>query len=76
MNHLEKIRSILATVSQSDAGCITPQTSLVSDLEMDSFMLMDAMNMLEDTFGITIPDRDLRGFMTVGDVAAYLDAQK
>ena len=31
---------------------------------------------IEDDYGITIPDEELKGFNTVGDVVAFLEKQQ
>ena len=74
MDHFSEIQQILASVG-GDAGDISLDTSLVSDLGMDSFMLMDAVTKVEDAFNLEIPDQDLRKFITVGDVIDYLKAR-
>ena len=40
---------------------------------VDSFMLMELVSALEDHFGITIPNRDLMGLKTAGDMIGYIE---
>ena len=75
MKNLDKVKEILVSVSGCDADNITADTSLVKDMDMDSFAIMDAVTALERAFDISIPDRDLRKLSTVGDVTAYLESQ-
>ena len=73
MVELEKVQQLLAMASPREIEEITPEKHLVSDLEMDSFGLMEVVMAFEDEFGIEIPDRDLRLFDTVRDVMVYLE---
>ena len=73
MVELEKVQHLLAMACPKDLDEITPEKHLVSDLELDSFGLMEAVMAVEDEFGIEIPDRDLRLLDTVQDVLVYLE---
>ncbi|MEG2189220.1 MAG: acyl carrier protein [Christensenella sp.] len=71
---LPAVATLLAEYSTAEPEDITPDKHLVSDLELDSFSLLDAMTAFEDEFGISIPDRDLKLLDTVGDVIDYIEA--
>lgn len=73
MVKLETVQQLLATTCPYDAEEITPAKHLVSDLELDSFGLMEMVMAFEDEFHIEIPDRDLRLLDTVQDVMMYLE---
>lgn len=73
MVELEKVQQLLAMACPKEIEEITPDKHLVSDLEMDSFGLMEVVMAFEDEFGIEIPDRDLRLLDTVEDVLIYLE---
>lgn len=73
MVELEKVQQLLAMACPKEIEEITPDKHLVSDLEMDSFGLMEVIMAFEDEFGIEIPDRDLRLLDTVEDVLMYLE---
>ena len=73
MVELEKVQQLLAMASPRELEEITPEKHLVSDLEMDSFGLMEVVMAFEDEFGVEIPDRDLRLLDTVEDVLIYLE---
>ena len=40
---------------------------------VDSFMLMELVSALEEHFGISIPNRDLMGLKTAGDMIGYIE---
>jgi acyl carrier protein len=70
---LERVQQLLAMASPKEIEEITPKKHLISDLEMDSFGLMEVVMAFEDEFGVEIPDRDLRLLDTVEDVLIYLE---
>ena len=73
MVELERVQQLLAMASPKEIEEITPEKHLISDLEMDSFVLMEVVMAFEDEFGVEIPDRDLRLLDTVEDVLIYLE---
>ncbi len=76
MVDLIKIQQLLAMACPHDPEEITPEKHLVSDLDMDSFGLMEMVIAFEKEFDIDIPDRDLRLFDTVADVAQYIEQKQ
>ena len=73
MVELERVQQLLAMASPTEIEEITPEKHLISDLEMDSFGLMEVVMAFEDEFGVEIPDRDLRLLDTVEAVLIYLE---
>ena len=47
---------------------------LTSDLGINSIELADLVMICEEQYELSIDDEDLRSFITVGDVVAYLEA--
>lgn len=74
MTGLSEVQKLLAEYSTCEAGDITPEKHLISDLELDSFSLLDAIAACEDRFCISISDKDLKLFDTVQDVMNYINA--
>ncbi|MCT4565036.1 MAG: acyl carrier protein [Maledivibacter sp.] len=52
---------------------ITPETSLMGDLEADSLDAVEVIMALEDEFDIEIPDEDAENFKNIGDIAKYIE---
>ena len=73
MVDLNKVQQLLSMVCPHDPEEITPEKHLVSDLDLDSFGLMEMVMAFEKEFNIEIPDRDLRLFDTVGDILTYIE---
>ncbi|MBR4054715.1 MAG: acyl carrier protein [Clostridia bacterium] len=71
----EKIKSILVSELNIDADLITPDAEMISSLGLNSLELADLIVMCEDRFGIVFEDEDLASLITIGDVAAYIEAR-
>ena len=77
----EKIRDILASQLDIDEDKITMDTLILEDpknrgadtLGADSLDVVELMMSVEEEFGVTIDEEDVRNFKTVGDVAKYID---
>jgi len=51
---------------------VLPESNLMDDLALSSLEMFNSLLTLEDTFGITIPERTLRRMITIQDVAQVL----
>ena len=56
-----------------EAGKVTPQADLQSDLGLDSLDTVEMTVGLEDRFGIEIPDSELEGVQTVNDAVELIE---
>lgn len=72
----EKIAAILAEQLDADKDAMTADTKIADDLGADSLDLVDLLMSIEDEFGIEIPDEDVEGLTTIGDVVEYIDSHK
>ncbi|MBP5211021.1 MAG: acyl carrier protein [Bacteroidales bacterium] len=70
---LERVRALFA--KYTDNLDIDTDTVLSSELGLTSFDVVSLANDFEEEFDIEIPDRDIAGFTTVGDILAYLKAK-
>lgn len=69
----EKVAKILAEQLDVDVDEIKLTTDMVDDLGADSLDIVDLVMTLEDEFDIEIPDEDVEGVRTVGDLVKYLE---
>ena len=69
----ETLKDLLVTELQIDPAIITVDAELSSDLGINSIELANLVMICEDKFDLTIEDDDIHGFVTVGDVVAYLE---
>ena len=63
---------VLSETLHRDPRSIRMDSSLVDDLEMDSFMAIEMLFHLEDRYGIEIPDEQIQTFKKVSDIVEYL----
>ena len=71
----EKVQAILARQLRVDPAIVTPEAQIKKDLGADSLDILQLLMRIEDQYGITIPDKALSTFRTVGDVVAYLEQE-
>ena len=74
MSMYDRIKDVLVSKLQLNEGEITPEAELVNDLGINSLELADLVMECEEQFDIEIDDNSIRGFVTVGDVAKYLES--
>ena len=72
---IEKLIAIIKDFKEDPSLEINENTVLVSDLEMDSFDLVQLVCSVEEEFDIRIPDKALKNFITIGDVAKYIESK-
>lgn len=68
----EKIQEIIAEKLSVDIEEITSESSFLEDLNADSLDIVELIMALEDELEMEIPDEDVEGFKTVGDVVNYV----
>lgn len=72
-----KIRDIVKEqLGLDENAVITETTSLMADLEADSLDAVEIIMAIEDEFGVEIPDEEAEKFKNIGDIAAYVEANK
>ncbi len=69
----EKIKELLVEELSINPDDITPNAELVADLGINSLELADLILLCEERFDIEIGDDAAQKFLTVGDVAEYLE---
>lgn len=72
---IDKLIALVKEFKSDYSLDINENTVLVSDLEMDSFDLVQLVCEVEEEFGIRIPDKALKNFITIGDVAKYIESK-
>ena len=80
MNRSEIIAQIVGILE--DVAEISPDevreredSVLMDDLDLSSMEILTIVADLEETFGIRIPEKELRSFVTISDLADYLSAR-
>ena len=67
-----KIYQLVCDQLGVDQSQVRPEATLLDDLGADSLDVVEMVMALEETFDLEIPDEDVEGIQTVGDVESYL----
>lgn len=68
----KRIKSIIANQLDVPYETISDDGNLIDDYGADSLDIVETALAIEDEYGITIPDRDVYSFVTVGDIIRYV----
>lgn len=71
----DKIIQALADYVKRDAASIQSSDHLRDDLGLDSMAVIEMLYRIEEVFNLQIPDQDLVGLTTVGQVTAYVEGR-
>jgi len=69
----DKVIQVLAEMLHRKPETIRMDSTLMDDLEMDSFTAIEMLFQLEDQYEIEIPDEQVQAFKTVLDIVDYLE---
>ena len=67
-----QILAILEDVAEIAPEDVREDSVLMDDLDLSSMEILTIVADLEETFGLRIPEKELRNFVTISDVADYL----
>lgn len=70
---LERVQHILQDYTDVPMADITPDSTLVEKLGLNSLDVVNIVVAFEDEFDIEIPDRAIKNLTTVGDIVNYLE---
>ena len=73
MDISEKLKQIVAAQLKIEADSIEDSTDIVDDLGADSLDIEEILMVLEEQFGVTIPDEDITGLRNLADMQAYIE---
>ena len=69
-----QILAVLEDVAEVSPEDVTESSVLMDDLDLSSMEILTIVADIEETFGLRIPDKELRNFVTMGDLVDYLVA--
>ena len=69
----DKIIKMIANKLGKKIEDITLKSRLIEDLGADSLDIVEMLMMLEDEYGITIPDQDAMKLSTIGDIVSFME---
>mgnify|MGYP000502843150 CR=1 FL=1 len=67
---IAELGQIVEEVTGIEPSEVTVDKSFVDDLDIDSLSMVEIAVQTEDKYGVKVPDEDLAGLRTVGDIAA------
>ena len=73
---LEKVKAILSEQFGVKEDKITPETSLIDDLDADSLDVVDLLMSIDDEFEVEVPDEEVENIKTVDDLVKYIENHK
>ncbi len=72
-NELEgRICTLVADQLGVDVAEVTPDASILDDLGADSLDVVELVMSLEDAFDIEVPDEEIEGMRTIGDIQQFV----
>jgi acyl carrier protein len=71
---IRRIRTLVADQLGVDFAEVTPEASILDDLGADSLDVVELVMSLEDAFDIEVPDEEVEGMRTIGDIEQYVIA--
>lgn len=71
---ISQIMAILEDVAEIAPEDVNENSNLMEDLDLSSMEILTIVADLEETFGLRIPEKELRSFVTINDLTDYLEA--
>ena len=69
----ERVKKVLVAELGVDEDQVTMESNIIEDLHADSLSVMQVIMGLEDEFGISVEDDDVKELLRVKDIVAYLE---
>ena len=66
---ISQITAILEDVAEVSPEDVTESSVLMDDLDLSSMEILTIVADLEETFGLRIPEKELRNFVTISDLS-------
>ena len=71
----EKVSEIIVDQLECEKDEVTMEASITEDLGADSLDVVDLVMSIEESFDVEIPDEDVEGIKTVGDIDKYIESK-
>lgn len=73
---LERIKELIYPVINNKDVIIDENTVILKDLDINSYDMVELICVFEDEFDISVPDKKIKSFVTIGDITRYIESQK
>ena len=71
----DTVKSIIVDQLDADEAEVTMDATIQDDLGADSLDVVDLVMSIEESFDIEIPDEEVEGIKTVGDIVKYIESK-
>jgi len=68
----DRLRQLVSSQLGAELDEVVTEARILDDLGADSLDVVELVMALEETFDIVVPDEDVEGMQTIGDVESYL----
>ena len=75
-NIFEQLKAMVVDQIGIDPAVIAPESDMIKDLGCDSLDIVDMLMSVEETYGVTVEDKDVSEMRTVADVVAFIEAHR
>lgn len=72
----ETVKKIVADILDLELEDVKDDALIMDDLDADSIAVMEIVMELEDELDVEVPTEDILQLNTVGDIVAYIEANK
>ncbi|MGX2971509.1 acyl carrier protein [Helicobacter sp. T3_23-1059] len=72
----DEVKELIVKELSVEADKVTPEAEFTNDLNADSLDVVELIMALEEKFGVEIPDEEANKISKVGDVVAFIEANK
>jgi acyl carrier protein len=67
-----RMKEVIVNSLGVEAGAVKPESKFIEDLGADSLDIVELVMVMEETFGIEIPDEDAENIRSVNDAISYV----
>ena len=71
----DKVSEIIVDQLECEKDEVTMEASITEDLGADSLDVVDLVMSIEESFDVEIPDEDVEGIKTFGDMLKYIESK-
>ena len=73
---ISTLADILSEVAGVDPAQVTAEKAFADDLDLDSLTMVELGVVIEERFGVKIPEDDAQHLGTVGDMAGLIERER
>jgi len=67
-----RMKEVIVNSLGVEEGAVKPESKFIEDLGADSLDIVELVMVMEETFGIEIPDEDAENIRSVNDAISYV----